>query len=46
MLLQKDRRDAGVALSTARIHSLEAEPQDLASALVNYYFMVKEKSIL
>ncbi len=45
-LLAKDRRDAGVVLSTANIHSLEAEPQDLASALVNFYFMVKEKSIL
>lgn len=45
-LLAKDRREAGVALSTANIHSLEAEPQDLASALVNFYFMVKEKSIL
>ncbi len=45
-LLAKDRREAGVALSIANIHSLEAEPQDLASALVNFYFMVKEKSIL
>ena len=45
-LLAQDRREAGVALSTANIHSLEAEPQDLASALVNFYFLVKEKSIL
>ncbi len=45
-LLMKDRKEAGVALSTANIHSLESEPQDLASALVNFYFMVKEKSIL
>lgn len=45
-LLMKDRKEAGVALSTANIHSLEAEPQDLASALLNFYFMVKEKSIL
>jgi uncharacterized protein (DUF58 family) len=45
-LLAMDRKEAGVALSTANIHSLEAEPQDLASALVNFYFMVKEKSIL
>ena len=45
-LMAQDRREAGVALSTANIHSLEAEPQDLASALVNYYFMVKEKSML
>ena len=45
-LLAKDRRQAGVALQTANIQSLEAEPQDLASALVNFYFMVKERSIL
>jgi uncharacterized protein (DUF58 family) len=45
-LLAQDRRDAGIALSTANIQSLESEPQDLASALVNYYFIVKEKSIL
>lgn len=45
-LLAKDRREAGIALSVANIHSLEAEPQDLATALVNFYFMVKEKSIL
>ncbi|MBN9503364.1 MAG: DUF58 domain-containing protein [Armatimonadetes bacterium] len=44
--LVKDRVDAGLVLSVANIHSLEAEPQDLASALVNFYFMVKEKSIL
>jgi uncharacterized protein (DUF58 family) len=45
-LLAKDRRHAGIALQTANIQSLEAEPQDLASALVNFYFMVKERSIL
>jgi uncharacterized protein (DUF58 family) len=45
-LLAQDRREAGVVLSTSNVNSLEAEPQDLASALVNYYFMVKEKSIL
>lgn len=45
-LLIRDRKEAGVALSTANIQSLEAEPQDLAAALVNFYFMVKEKSIL
>jgi uncharacterized protein (DUF58 family) len=45
-LMTRDRREAGVTLSTANIHNLEAEPQDLASALVNFYFMVKEKSIL
>lgn len=46
ILFARERRDAGVALSTANIHNLEAEPRDLASALVNYYFLVKEKSIL
>jgi uncharacterized protein (DUF58 family) len=45
-LLQSDRRAAGSVLSTVNIHSLEAEPQELASALVNYYFVVKEKSVL
>jgi uncharacterized protein (DUF58 family) len=45
-LLTKDRKEAALALNTANIHHLEAEPQELASALVNYYFMVKEKSIL
>ena len=45
-LMAQDRQEAGVALATANIHNLEAEPQDLASALVNYYFLVKEKSIL
>jgi uncharacterized protein (DUF58 family) len=45
-LLQSDRKAAGSALSAAGINSLEAEPQDLAAALVNHYFTVKERSIL
>lgn len=41
-----ERRDAGAALSAAGMHHLESEPQDLASALVSFYFHVKEKSLL
>lgn len=41
-----DRRRAGIFLSAADIHHLEAEPQDLAAALVSFYFMVKERSLL
>lgn len=33
-------------LEAAGIHTLESEPQDLAAALVSYYFMVKEKALL
>jgi len=39
------KRGASV-LSGAGIHNLEAEPQDLAAALVSFYFMVKERSLL
>lgn len=45
-LLMADRRAATSVLSTARIRNLEAEPQDLAAALVNYYFDVKERALL
>ncbi|MCC7434274.1 MAG: DUF58 domain-containing protein [Methanoregulaceae archaeon] len=41
-----ERREAGAALSAAGMHHLESEPQELASALVSFYFHVKEKSLL
>lgn len=45
-MIVEDRQGAEAVLKTAGIHTLEAEPQDLAAALVSYYFMVKEKSLL
>lgn len=41
-----ERKMAGTVLDSAGIHNLEAEPQDLAGALVSFYFMVKERSLL
>jgi uncharacterized protein (DUF58 family) len=41
-----ERKMAGTVLDAAGVHSLEAEPQDLAAALVSFYFMVKERSLL
>lgn len=45
-MLLTDRRDALLVAQTAGIHVLTSEPQDLASNLVSYYFMVKERSLL
>lgn len=45
-MLSEDRQAATALISAARIHQLEAEPQDLAGALVSFYFMVKERSLL
>lgn len=45
-VLVADRRKATSVLSAANIHNLEAEPQDLAAALVSFYFEVKERSLL
>ncbi|MBI5707130.1 MAG: DUF58 domain-containing protein [Armatimonadetes bacterium] len=45
-LLVEDRKRAGTLLEGAGIHSLEAEPQDLAAALVNFYFAAKELSLV
>ena len=45
-MLLEDRRAAGTLVSTAGIHTLDSEPQDLAANLVSYYFMVKERSLL
>lgn len=41
-----ERKSAKSRLSLAEIHSLDAEPQDLAAALVSFYFEVKEKGML
>lgn len=46
LFLRDDRREADTAIQAAGLHSLEAEPQDLSSALVSYYFVVKERSLL
>jgi hypothetical protein len=46
LLLLSDRKRASSVLESARMHSLEAEPQDLSAALVNFYFMVKERSLV
>lgn len=46
LFLRDDRREADVAIQAAGLHSLEAEAQELSSALVSYYFVVKEKSLL
>ena len=45
-MLMEDRKTAGNIVTAAGIHNLEAEPQDLASALVSFYFHVKERSLL
>lgn len=45
-ILLTDRRKATQILSAARIQSVEAEPNELTSALVNFYLMVKERSLL
>jgi uncharacterized protein (DUF58 family) len=45
-MLREDAVKAEGVLQNAGLHTLEAEPQDLAAALVSYYFMVKERSLL
>ncbi len=45
-LLMEDRRAATSIVSSAKIHNLDSEPQDLAANLVSYYFRVKERSLL
>lgn len=42
----EDRVKAATVLTTQNIHQFESEPQDLASDLVSFYFMVKERSLL
>lgn len=43
---KQDRKQASSTLAGAGIQSLEAEPQDLAGALVNAYMLVKERNLL
>lgn len=45
-LVLEDRRAASSVIANAGIHHLDSEPQDLAAKLVNYYFLVKERSLL
>ena len=45
-LVMEDRRTATSIVAASGIHTLDAEPQDLAAALVSYYFSVKERSLL
>lgn len=41
-----DRRKAASVLNSAGLHNLEAQPEDLSAALVNFYFVVKERALL
>jgi uncharacterized protein (DUF58 family) len=45
-MLRGDALAAQGVLESAGVHTLEAEPQDLAASLVSYYFKVKEKALL
>ncbi len=46
LMFKSFRNEAKSRLSLADVHSVEAEPQDLAAALVSFYFDVKERSLL
>jgi uncharacterized protein (DUF58 family) len=46
LLFTSDRKDAKVPLTVAGLHSLEAEPQDLAASLVSFYFDAKDKAMI
>lgn len=46
LLLLNDRQRAASVLEAANINALEAEPQDLSSELVSFYFAVKERSLV
>lgn len=41
-----ERKRSATVLETFNINNLEAEPQDLAAALVSFYFVVKERGLL
>ena len=45
-VLTEDSKSALAMLTNAGVHVLDSEPQDLASALVNFYFNVKERGAL
>ena len=42
----RDRTKADTRLSTAGIHSIESEPQDLSATLVSAYLRVKELALI
>lgn len=42
----EERKKALSVIESGGLYSLEAEPQDLAAALVSFYFEVKERSLL
>ncbi len=46
LMVDSDRKLAGTVLDSHGVHTLEAEPQDLASALVSFYFMVKDRGMI
>ncbi len=46
LFILSDRKSADTVLSNNNINLIDAEPQDLSAALVSYYFMVKERSLL
>lgn len=46
LMFREDKKRAESVLGAAGLHTLEAEPQDLAAALVSFYFEVKEKALL
>lgn len=46
LMVDADRKLAGTVLDSHGVHTLEAEPQDLASALVSFYFMVKDRGMI
>jgi uncharacterized protein (DUF58 family) len=46
LMFTEERAKAEAILASRGIDTLEAEPQDLARALVSYYFYVKEHSLL
>lgn len=46
LTVKSERKRSTSILSVNHIHGLEAEPQDLAAALVSFYFHVKERSLL
>lgn len=46
LMFTDERKRAGSVLDSFGVHSLEAEPQDLAAALVSFYFLVKEKQMI
>lgn len=46
LMFTSERRRALSILQAAGLHTVDAEPHDLASALVSFYFMVKERSMI